>query len=120
MLSGSVLCVFGGIRIEMTVRESLLRSLRCREVERMPFCFLVDNFNYPAGTPAEFLDPLDIVAMQRWLGGALTERVGPAVTVRKNRLVRYTQSQLDGGVTSEEWESAKGVNVQCSESEGSH
>lgn len=75
----------------------------------MPFCFLVDSFYYPEGTPREFLDPLDIVGMQKWLGGALTERVSPPVVARGYGSVRYSLSPPVDGIEVEEWVGSTGT-----------
>ncbi len=94
----------------MTTREDFLSALQARETTRMPFCYLVDNAYYPEGMPERFLEPLDIVAMQRWIGfGAVTERVGPAVTVRSYRNVRYSLSDVEDGLQTEDWQSGNGT-----------
>lgn len=81
----------------MTRRETFLAALQCKPVEQMPFCFAVDGFNYPIGTPKELVNPFDWIKVCRYLGGYVNERITPCVVTTTNRESTISSVTLDDG-----------------------
>lgn len=81
----------------MSRRESLLAALRREPVAEMPFVFTVDGFNVPDGLPSSLLDPLDMVAVGRFLGGWIIDRLGPSPLQKQARQVVSEVEVLPGG-----------------------
>lgn len=81
----------------MTKRENFLAALKCEPVDQMPFVFTVDGFNVPNGVPEEYLNPFDMVKIDRWLGSYAHDRLGPSPITKTAREVTVDVSDLENG-----------------------
>ena len=97
----------------MTKRENFLAALKCEPVDQMPFVFTVDGFNVPVGVPEEYLNPFDMVKIDRWLGSYAHDRLGPSPITKTARGVSVDVSNLENGDQVE----LRSPSVQLRESE---
>lgn len=92
----------------MSPRENLLSALACERSDRMPFVFVIDNFNYPNSLPQELFDPFDLVRVQRYLGADIINRLGPAVVAKQTPNLKFTSTEREDGTQLQEWEMPTG------------